>query len=74
MKKALCTLGDVDSFSVGRGCFLAARYLPWRNNAAPFNFLFGNEIDTHQQSRLTRDGNLFGFFYIEFTGVVTKDL
>ena len=39
-----------------------------------FNFLFGNEIDTHQQSRLTRDRNLFGFFYIEFTAVVTKDL
>ncbi|HEU0200642.1 MAG TPA: hypothetical protein VFR86_09420, partial [Burkholderiaceae bacterium] len=35
--------------------------------------LFGNEIDTHQQTRQTRDGGLFGFFYVQFTGVVTKD-
>jgi hypothetical protein len=47
---------------------------PWRNHAAPFSFLFGNEIDGHQQTRQTRDGNLFGFFYIQFTGVGTKDL
>jgi hypothetical protein len=46
---------------------------PWRNHAAPFNFLFGNEIDTHQQTRQTRERNLFGFFYIQFTGIVTKD-
>ena len=47
---------------------------PWNNHAEPFIFLFGNEIDLHQQSRLTnRGGDLFGYFYIGFTGVVTKD-
>ena len=46
---------------------------PWRNHEPPFNFVFGNDIDTHQQTRLTRDGSLFGFFYIGFTGVQTKD-
>jgi hypothetical protein len=46
---------------------------PWNNHATPFTFLFGNEIDTHQQTRLTKSGDLFGFFYIEFTGVVTRD-
>lgn len=46
---------------------------PWRNHAAPFSFLFGNEIDTHQQTRQTRDRSLFGFFYIQFTDIVTKD-
>jgi hypothetical protein len=51
----------------------AADLYPWRNHDAPFGFLFGNEIDTHQQTRLTRDGSLFGFFYVRFTGVQTKD-
>jgi hypothetical protein len=57
----------------GVGTAAATDLYPWRNHAAPFSFLFGNEIDTHQQTRLTRQGNLFGFFYIAFTGVVTKD-
>jgi hypothetical protein len=40
---------------------------------APFDFLFGNHIDTHQETnlRLARDGSpaeLFGRFYIIFTG------
>ena len=57
----------------GAGVATAADLYPWRNHAAPFNFLFGNEIDGHQQTRQTQDGTLFGFFYIQFTGVVTKD-
>jgi hypothetical protein len=51
----------------------AADQYPWRNHEPPFNFVFGNDIDTHQQTRLMRDGSLFGFFYIRFTGVQTKD-
>jgi hypothetical protein len=51
----------------------AADLYPWRNHEPPFNFFFGNEIDTHQQTRVTRDGSLFGFFYIAFTGIQTKD-
>ena len=46
---------------------------PWRNHASPFGFVFGNEIDGHQQTRQARDGSLFGFFYVRFTGVVTRD-
>jgi len=45
----------------------------WRNHAAPLDFLFDNEIDTHQQTRLTHAGGLFGFFYIKFSGQVTTD-
>lgn len=52
---------------------LAADLYPWRNHAPPFNFLFGNEIDTHQQTRQARNGSLFGFFYVRFTGVVASD-
>ena len=46
---------------------------PWRDHATPFDFRFGNDIDSHQQTRRTPDGGLFGFFYVRFTGVVTKD-
>jgi hypothetical protein len=46
---------------------------PWNNHAAPFSFLFGNDIDAHQQTQQLPDGSLAGYFYITFTGVVTKD-
>jgi len=42
-----------------------------RNHAPPFTFLFGNEIDTHQQTFRASDGSLIGFLYITFTGEVT---
>jgi hypothetical protein len=29
--------------------------------------------DGHRSLSVARDGTLFGFFYIQFTGVVTKD-
>jgi hypothetical protein len=51
----------------------AAAFYPWRNHAAPFPFLFENDIDNHQQAQLKGDGSLSGYFYIWFTGVVTKD-
>jgi len=43
---------------------------------APFDFLFGNHIDTHQENNLTLDNktgepeSLFGKFYIIFTGAI----
>ena len=40
---------------------------PWGNHAAPFDFYFGNNIDTHQQSQIT-GGSLTGFLYISYTG------
>ncbi len=43
----------------------------FRNHAPPFTFLFGNEIDTHQQTFQASDGSLRGFLYITFTGEVT---
>ena len=46
---------------------------PWRQHEAPFTFVFGNDFDTHQQTRRTRDGSLFGFLYVRVTGVTTKD-
>ena len=51
----------------------AAAGLPWNDHARPFGFLFGNEIDGHQQTQLRRNGELSGFLYVHFTGVVTQD-
>ena len=46
---------------------------PWNDHAAPYSFLFGNDIDTHQQTQKLSDGSLTGFFYISYTGVATAD-
>jgi hypothetical protein len=51
----------------------AADLYPWRHHEAPFTFVFGNDFDSHQQTRQARDGSLFGFLYVRFTGVTTKD-
>jgi len=45
----------------------------WNNHASPLTFLFGNEIDGHQQSSAQENGGLFGFLYVHFTGTITKD-
>ena len=74
MTKLTALLATATLFLLAAGGAVATDLYPWRNHAAPFNFLFKNEIDTHQQTRQTQDQNLFGFFYIQFTGVVTKDL
>ncbi len=39
---------------------------PWKDHAPPFDFLFGNEIDTHQQSNILGSGDLQGSLYIVF--------
>jgi len=46
---------------------------PWNNHSLPFDFLFGNMIDTHQQSKLNPQGKLHGFLYIHYTGELTAD-
>ncbi len=56
----------------------------WRDHAPPFDFLFENHIDTHQQSTIVgkrggrddgsseEEGQLQGFFYIRYTGEVNQ--
>ena len=44
-------------------------FYPWRNHQAPFEFTFGNMIDTHQQSSFDKNGVLHGFIYIRIIGV-----
>lgn len=43
------------------------------NHAPPFTYRFGNDLDTHQQTRLGRDGMLRGFLFITYTGEVTPE-
>jgi hypothetical protein len=51
---------------------MAAVSADWNDHAAPFDFLFGNHIDTHQQSRLVRGEKLFGYYYVRYTGELTE--
>ncbi len=55
------------------GTAFAASSYRWRDHASPFDFLFGNHIDTHQQTKTTGAHFLNGFFYITFTGEETTD-
>jgi hypothetical protein len=43
---------------------------PWNDHAAPYDYLFGNHIDTHLQSQTIDKNKLEGFFYIQYTGNV----
>jgi hypothetical protein len=54
------------------GNALATGY-PWRNHAAPYASLFGNEIDAHQQTAARTGGSLAGFLYVHYTGQSTTD-
>ena len=40
----------------------------WKGHAPPFDFLFDNHFDTHQQTKLGSDGELSGALFIIFTG------
>ncbi len=67
MKRFLIIVVLLLSFALAATAFAATSY-PWNNHAAPYDFLFGNHIDTHQQTKLNDDGQLGGFFYIKYTG------
>ena len=47
--------------------------LPWKSHQNPYNFIFGNHIDTHQQTKVMPNGELLGYLYIKFTGEYTQD-
>lgn len=72
MKKGIVMLVTPILLILGLDLVMAAGY-QWKNHAAPYDFLLGNDIDSHQQTRLERDGSLFGFFYIKFTDDFTYD-
>ena len=67
MKKFLILAALFFSFAIVAVAYAANGY-PWRSHAAPYNYLFENAIDTHQQSQKIGKDQLGGFFYIEFTG------
>lgn len=45
----------------------------WNDQEHPYDFTFGNHIDTHQQLKELPSGELKGFLYIEFTGEYNAD-
>lgn len=73
MNKSLQVLAASTLISLVSSPTEAAPLFAWNDHAPPFTFRFGNEIDSHQQSKLVGDGGLVGFLYIRFTGTTTKD-
>ena len=66
MKKTVFSLGIIVVWLISSAAIQLA--LPWTSHAAPFSFLFGNEIDAHQQSLVMSSKRLNGFLYIRYTG------
>jgi hypothetical protein len=73
MKKFLPLLAAATWLTLDAHEARATDLYPWNNHASPLGFVFGNDIDMHQQSRATSGGNLAGFLYVQFTGTVTSD-
>lgn len=73
MKKLTPMSAALALFLVVAAAASASDQYPWNDHAAPYTFLFNNDIDTHQQTQQLPDGSLSGFFYVSFTGVVTRD-
>ena len=73
MKKSTLLLVVIAISLLGTTTVLAGTSYPWRDHAKPYDFLFENHIDTHQQGKLTDEGTFRGFFYIKFTGDLTDD-
>ena len=69
---AAAVLVTITSLGMAAGPAMA-QGVPWKDHQAPFDFLFGNHIDTHIQVKPGTDGGLSGFFYITFTGESTPD-
>ncbi|MDF1525270.1 MAG: hypothetical protein RRA15_03310 [bacterium] len=60
-------------FTFGMNSSAMAEGVPWKDHQAPFDFLFGNHFDTHQQTKPMPDGSLSGYLYVKFTGDLTPD-
>jgi hypothetical protein len=71
--KRLTLCATVFALSISASSAVAAGYAAWDDHAAPLTFLFGNDFDTHQQSKIAKNGELTGFLYIRFTGITTAD-
>jgi len=46
---------------------------PWRFHAPPFDFSFGNMINSHQQSSIDSNNVLHGFIYIHDTSEIAEE-
>lgn len=73
MFKTLAMLLGAITALLAIGSAHAGGMYPWRNHAHPYSFVFGNDLDTHQQADLRGDGSLRGYLYVAYTGTVTSD-
>lgn len=71
-RPALLTVAVLAAVLFGQTGAGAAGY-EWRDHEAPFDFVFENHIDTHQQSTLTGGSGLRGFLYITPSGETTEE-
>lgn len=72
MKMTIATLATVMVLSL-RAESVSSQEFKWQDHSFPFDFLFWNHIDTHQESMVTNNGTLIGFFYIRFNGKHTDN-
>lgn len=63
MSKIMCTLA-LFALSLAGAAPAQAWLTDWSDHSWPLNYLFGNHLDTHQQTRLLSNGQLYGYFYI----------
>jgi hypothetical protein len=70
MRRYFTVFAVVSGLVVGVAAVAVAGY-EWRDHAAPFDFEFGNHIDTHQQTQEVGKGQLTGFLYITPSDKVT---
>jgi hypothetical protein len=66
MKKTLFSLSMIVVWLISSAAAQLA--YPWKGHAEPYSFLFGNEFDTHQQSKAVGADQIQGFLYIHYTG------
>ena len=71
--RKLMTLAATLAFIVLLPATVGAAGYEWRDHRAPFDFTFGNHIDTHQQSMTAGNGGLTGFLYITPGNETTDD-
>jgi len=71
MKKWMIIVTILSLLFAGVGSSMAEG-IPCRNHAFPFDFMFDNHFDTHQQTKLNKDGEIFGFLYITDGGLLNK--
>lgn len=71
MKKKIAATALVSTFLLAGTVYAGGK--EWNFQEPPYDFTFGNHIDTHQHTKVLPSGELKGFLYVEFTGEYNED-